>query len=354
MLRIGGRMSCRLGSCAADSYRVTIRDRTGVEIVELTDLEQIDWDRRLNDRSEATVSGMVNAECCERLKRVRTWRCDLAIARDGEEVWVGPIRTVPNTVGRVTVKATDVLGWLERRVIHSNHDYTPLPGIGSVALAVELIRDGFAPDDPDVLRFLKSYGVGVMGGWNYVAYSNYVFDTLTELAKGSIDFTAIGRRIVVMPNGYKLGQTPLLTCDNFQGNDLATTEDGDAYVSKAYVTGLGLVGIAGGTDDYYGLVETLVDDQQIGRQTTADGKAAGLVTDAPPLLVQPPNGSSLSPDTPICLSALVPGVTVPVNIDCTCRTASQDMRLTQLKVTVNNSGESISPLLTPVGLDAGA
>lgn len=347
-------MSCTLGSCFADSYRVTIRDRTGVEILELTDCDQIDYDRRLNDRSEATVSGLINAECCERLDKVRTWRCDLAIARDGEEVWVGPIRVVPNTIGRVTIKATDVLGWLERRVIHTLHDWTALPGVGSVQAALELIQDGFGPDDPNVLKWVKTYGVGVMGGWTYPAYSNYVFNVLAELAKGSIDFTAIGRRIVIMPNGYKLGQTPLLTCDNFQGNDLATTEDGDAFTSKSYVTGLGVTGIAGGVDPYFGLVETLVDDQQIGRQTTADGKAAGLIVNPPPLLVQPPNGSSLSPDTPVCLKDLVPGVTVPVHIDCTCRAASQDMRLTQLKVTVTAAGEKISPLLTPVGVAVGA
>lgn len=348
-------MTCRLGSCSADAYQVTIRDRTGVEILGLSDIESIEWDRRLNDRSEATVTAMVNAECCTRLERVRSWRCDLAISRDGEEVWVGPIRTPVNTVGRVTIKATDVLGWLQRRVIHEDHDWTPLPGVGAVQAAVALINDGFAPDDPNVLKYLVEYGTGVVGGWDYPAYSKYVFDALLELAKGSIDFTAIGRRIVVMPSGYKLGQTTLVTCDHFQGADLGVTEDGDAAATKAYVTGLNLVGIAGGVDDYFGLIEVLVDNQQIGRQTTADNAAAGLLNgkNPPPLLVQPPNGSSLSPDTPICLRDLVPGVTVPVSVDCTCRTAAQDMRLTQLKVSVTDSGEQISPLLTPVGLDAG-
>lgn len=342
-------MACRLNSCRADSYRAVVRDRTGPEIAEL-EFTQLDWDRRLNAVSEATVQ--IPARCCGRLANIEPWRHELAISRDGEEVWTGPVRIPASCTNGLVLKATDVLGWLQRRAIHEDHDWTPLPGIGAVPAAVELIEDGFGPDDPNVLKYVQSIGEGVVGGRSYLANSKYVIDALDDLAKGSIDYTTIGRRIVVMPPGHELGKTVMVSCQHFSG-EVCTSLDGDATVTRAIVTGVGVTGVAGGIDPYYGLVERLVDDDGIGRQSTADGAAAGLLLGAnpPPVLVQPPQGSSLAPDTPICLSDLVPGVTVPVNVDCTCRTAVQDQRLAQLSVRVTNEGETIRPLLVPLGFN---
>lgn len=346
-------MACRLGACRADSYRVTLRDRTGPSILEL-DFEQLDWDRRLNQVSEATVQ--VPSSCCGKLGEVWPWRHELSVSRDGDEVWTGPVETIANcATGGIVVKAKDMLGWLEHRVIHNDHDWTALPGIGAVPAAAELIEDGFAPDDPDVLKYMVQLGgVGVVGGRSYLANSKYVIDALTDLAKGSLDFTTIGRRIVLMPAGYALGQTALLTCEHFAG-DVCTSVDGAATATRAVVTGNGVTGTAGGVDPYFGLLERLVDDQRIGRQSTADGQAAGLLlgVNPPPVLVQPPQGGNgLAPDSPVCLADLVPGVTVPVSVNCTCRTALQDMRLNQLSVSVTAEGETVAPLLTPLGFNA--
>jgi hypothetical protein len=344
-------MACRLGSCRADSYRVIVRDRSGPEIAEL-DFSALEWDRRLDDISEAKVT--VPPSCCGKLADIWPWRHELAVSRDGEEVWAGPVRVIANCTSGIILTASDVLGWLEHRVIHNDHDWTPLPGIGAVPAAVELIQDGFVPDDPDVLKYLTSYGTGVIGGRSYLANSKYTYDALKDLAQGSLDFTVIGRRIVVMESGYELGTTTLVTCDHF-ADDVCTVLDGDAAMTRAVVTGVGVTGSAGGVDPYFGLLETLVDDQNIGRQSTADDQAAGLLRGAnpPPLYVQPPQGSGgLNPDTPICLSELVPGVTVPVSVNCTCRTALQDMRLSKLTVNVSAGGETIAPLLVPLGFNA--
>lgn len=345
-------MTCRLGACRADSYRVIIRDRTGPEIVEL-DFTRLQWDRRLDDISQAEVSILPGADCCGKLGGIYPWRHELAISRDGDEVWAGPVRVVADCVSGIVVQASDVLGWLEKRVIHNDHDWTALPGVGAVQAAEELTIDGFTPDDPDVLKYLFTVGTGVVGGRSYLANSKYVIDALKDLAKGSLDFTTIGRRIILMPSGHELGRTTLVTCEHFQG-DVCTSVDGDAAATRAVVTGLGVTGTAGGVDPYFGLLEILVDDQRIGRQSTADDQAAGLLEgrNPPPNLVQPPQGSGLAPDTPVCLSDLVPGVTVPVSVNCTCRTALQDMRLSSLTVNVTEAGETIAPLLVPLGFSS--
>ena len=80
-------MTCRLGSCRADSYRVIIRDRTGPEVVEL-DFTALQWDRRLDDVSEAVVTIPPGAGCCGKLAEVFPWRHELAISRDGQEASV--------------------------------------------------------------------------------------------------------------------------------------------------------------------------------------------------------------------------------------------------------------------------
>lgn len=340
-------MGCRLGECRSDSYRVSVRDRSGPEVVDLSDFTSLEWSRVLDGVSEATVE--LPPSCCGKLADVRTWRHELAITRDGVEQWVGPVRIISTCSGGIKLLATDVLGWLERRVIHNDHDWNGVD-VGSVQAAEELVIDGFAPADPDVLKHLVTFGTGVIGGREYLANSKYVIDALNDLAKGSLDYTTIGRRIILMESGYELGRLPLLTCDSFADN-VCTTEDGDAAVTRAVVTGLGVTGTAGGVDPYYGLVERLVDNQNIGRQSTADGTAAGLLRNPPPLLVQPPDGSTMSPDAPICLEQLVPGVTALMSITCTCREASGNLRLSQLKVRVNESGEFIQPLFAPVGLD---
>lgn len=344
-------MACRLG-CDPE-YQVSITYRGGGASLGVFDFERLTWGRELDDVSEARVT--IPPSCCGRLSEASAWSHELHISRNGIEQWVGPIVTPISCRSGTTIIARDMLEWLAHRVIHSDHSWT---AIGAVQAAVELIQDGFEPDDPQVLKYLQQVGIGVVGDREYKANAKYVLDALKDLANGSLDFTTIGRRIVVMNSGASLGETTLLTCDHFQG-DVCTTADGQATVTRGVVTGdteTGVVGEYGGVDGYFGLLEKLVEDTSVKSNATAADQARGMVNGAnpPPLLVQPPDNGSLSPDAPVCLEQLVPGVTVPVVVDCTCRTVAQDMRLTGLSVTVDASGESVSPRLTPVGLDIAA
>lgn len=346
-------MSCVLG--CNPNYEVAVTYRGNGPTLGVFEPEQLSWARNLDDWSEARFQ--FPAECCGKLSQVRSWSHEMHVIRDGEEVWTGPVVVDANCRSGNTIVARDMWWWLARRVIHNDH---VAASQGAVSIAAELIRDGFAPDDPDVLAYLTTYGTGILGGRNYQANSRYVIDALKDLAKGSIDFTSVGRRLVVMPQGYKLGQLPLLTCEHFQG-DVCATDDGTGAATRAVFTNsqttsgsdITVLGEAGGTDDYFGLVEVLVSDSSITDPQTAADAARAMVAkgNPPPLLVQPPDGSALSGDTPICINQLVPGVTVPVLLDCTCRTVSQDMRLKRLTVNWSDAGETVAPLLEPVGAD---
>lgn len=338
-------MSCRL-SCDTAGYQVSITGRNNRGSLGTFEPTRVQWGRVQDDWSEARVD--FPADCCGKLEQVRSWGHELHIARDGKEVWVGPVVVANFCRGGNTIIARDMLWWLNRRKLHTDHISAAQ---GAVAVAVELITDGLAPDDPGILAALDAAGVGVIGGREYLADGKkYVLDLLKDLAKGSIDFTAIGRRIVIRPQGTSLGRTAMLTCKDFQG-DVCATDNGLTASTHATVTGKGgVIGTAGGIDPFFGLVETIVDDQTITSAATAADQAAGIVAagNPPPLIVQPPDNASLSPEAPICIEQLVPGVDVPVFLDCTCRPVNQLMRLTKLNVTWDASGESVRPILQPV------
>lgn len=338
-------MSCRL-SCDTAGYEVSVTGRNNRGSLGTFKPSRVQWSRVEDDWSEARID--FPAACCGKLEQVRSWGHELHISRDGKEVWVGPV-VLPNFCsGGNTIIARDMLWWLNRRKLHADHISAAQ---GAVQTAVELITDGLAPDDPGILAALDAAGVGVVGGREYLADGKkYVLDLLKDLAKGSIDFTAVGRRIVIRPQGTSLGRTTMLTCKAFQG-DVCATDNGLMAATHATVTGKGSVlGESGGIDPFFGLVEFLVDDQTITSNSTAADQASGLVASGnpPPLLVQPPDNSRLAPDAPVCIEQLVPGVEIPVFLDCVCRPVNQLMRLTKLNVTWDASGESVRPIMQPV------
>lgn len=349
-------MACKLG-CDA-TYELLVTSRCGrATVAVLTNFETLSWGRVLDGVSEARVT--LPGTCCDDLNNVRSWANELHVIRDGEEVWAGPIVTIANCRSNVTFVAWDVAGWLQRRVIRSRTCFDP--DCGGVAtdgpsIADRLVRDAFAPDDPCVLDYLTTITGGPVQERDYLAGSSYVYPALTDLANGALDFTTVGRRLILMPEGYALGRTALLSCDSF-GDDLCATEDGLGLATSAWVTGkladntTLVTGSSGGVDAFYGLVEVLQTDDSVRTAAAATKQAAGIVNakNPAPLLVQAPGAASLSPEAPVCISDLVPGVEVPVLLDCTCRQVSQMMRLTKLDVTVDVTGEKVSPLLTPTG-----
>lgn len=351
-------MACRLG--CDPGYEALIRDRcTGTTITGL-DFSDLTWQRTLDGVSEASVFVPASADCCGKLAGVRPWRHELAIVRNGESVWEGPLTLPSYCRSGIRIEARDFLYWLggddAGRVIHNDLCFDPDCG-GAAAtgptIAAALIRDGFAPDDPCVLDYLMVIDGGDLQERFYTANSAYTLDALTDLARGGVDFTAVGRRIIVMPEGHALGRTAMLSCDAF-GGDLCVTDDGPGAATRAVVTGKApdgetvVSGAAGGVDAYFGLVERLLDDETVKTAAAAAAQAGGLLRNPPPLLVQAPQGSGLAPEAPVCVSELVPGVEVPVLVDCACREAAQIMRLTRLDVSVDADGETVAPLLQPV------
>lgn len=338
---------------ANPEYVALITDRCNKATLAEVKFEQLTWGRVLDDVSEAKLT--VPAGQCDKLGDVRAWRHELHVIRNNDEVWCGPVVTPVPCRSGMTLVAQDPFGWLGVRVVHNTLCYStdcggaPAPG---VLLAQRIVRDALEPDDPCLLEWVQAIGAGTPQERTYLANSGYSLAALQDLAKGGCDFTAIGRRMILMQEGYELAQLPMLTCDHFAG-DVCTSDDGFGAASRAVVTGKAadgttvVTGTAGGVDDYLGLVEVLLNDDSVRTAAAATTQAQGLLSPIAPLLVQPPQGSGLTPDAPVGINDLVPGVMVGVTLSCTGRDATANLRLTKLDVTVDASGETVQPLLQP-------
>lgn len=355
-------------SCTTEDYHVNVMERatgtnqpgSGTPVATLSGtnagISNIRWQRTLNAVATATVT--LPAGCLEMLEDVATWRHELTIFRNGEVVWQGPLVNIRPCRDEAILTAWDIAGWLARRVIH--HRYRFVKGFeveeyggrrAPTEIAYILAVDGFRgppefEDDPGAIEWTEVIvpsRQGVTIGRRYKAFSKYTISALTDLAERYIDFTTVGRRFLIMRKGAELGRTALLSCDHFAGSPCGP-EDGIDATTLAYVRGDGVFAQHGGKSDFYGLLETLIEDDAIVDRVDAVQAAADQVEwhRPPNRRVDLPAGSQLAPDAPVTIGELVPGVTVPIILDCLPQQVATDGRLVDLDVTTDSTGEQVS------------
>ncbi|WP_037956904.1 hypothetical protein [Streptomyces sulphureus] len=343
-------------------HEAWIVDRDGPLVSTCSTLVSVEWARALDDTSQATIVVQPEADCCASLRNVRSWRHKLLIFRDGQPVWEGPIVTVEWTLGEVTVQAVDVLGWLDRRVPHRDMEFTT---VDLTQIAAALIRDAFAPDDPGhEVQILGD--TRIRGDRAYQHDVGQTGDHLNDLAKTGLDYTAVGSRIILLPEDYT-ERVGALTDEDFP-DGLVIAEDGAALATRWIIHGKdedaqddepGITGTAGGTHPYYGLLEQAADEQSIldERSATAAARSRLRGSQPAPLYIDTSQQTTLAPDAAVDVPSLVPGWCVDVTTTTTCRDISQSLKITGMKVSESASsgeqggGERVSVQLAPVGID---
>lgn len=333
-------------------YRVVIADRCrnggdGTVRVELDRITGIAWGRTLNNISSATIT--LEPGCCDQVREARQGR-ELIIFRDDRVVWRGELLDDPADCREaVTISALDRWAILARRVIHQRLCFRAKCGgspQGPLQIAQALIEDGYSGDDRchDV-TYVGSCAVPIER--DYAANSAYTLDALSDLARSRIDYTAHGERLIVMCKDVALGQTATLTCEHFSANVCAGS-GGLSSATRVIVVGDGVFGFSGGSDPYYGLLEARVEDDSIKtvEAATEEARARRRAMMPPVWWVDAPSGSHLTADAPVGIEELVPGVQVPVQLDCTCTPLSEVMRLTDIAVThTAGDGERVAATL---------
>ncbi|MBP2703538.1 hypothetical protein JOL79_06960 [Microbispora sp. RL4-1S] len=342
----------------ADEYKIGVFDRTGSrQLGELFDASALTWGRVVDDTSDAVVQvPYQGADCCGLLADAWPWCNEIVLVRDDLLVWQGPVETI--TYGRevTTITAKDVTAWLYHRVIKDLIDYSAA-GAGPadlVLIAEALVRHGLDQDDPNVLQYLHTKLAGVTGERRYPANGSIVYDELAELARTGVDFTALGRRIIIAGE-VPVARLPQLADEHFVG-DLQVVKDGRQAATAATVVGKGVTATAGGIGPC-GLLETLANEQEILDDISAQAEAVSIVQAGTfPVMLQVPDGAQLDPDAPVSINELIPGVVIPVTSSETCYTLSADLRLQRLQVTFDagngsddGGGEQVRVTLVPVG-----
>lgn len=315
--------------CASHSY--TITDRDGGLVNASGTLTDVEYNRLLNDASTATVTiGVSGPSCCAELGAVRSWRHQLNIYRNDAFMWSGYITNVDWDRDKVVVDATDLVGLLDRRVPHQDFTFT---ATDITEIARQLVEDGLAPDDPG--HTVTVIGTaGVEGGRSYSQNIGQTADHLRDLADTGLDFTTVGNNLVILPDGF-CDVVGRLADEDFPAG-LTVSEDGASLATRYIVAGSddsGAVGVAGGTNAYYGLLEVYTEQTSITDQAaaTAAAQAALKAALSVPVFMET-NNITLSPTANVEVVSLVPGWCITVTSDATCRTVTQTLKITGLKV----------------------
>ncbi|MFF4179732.1 hypothetical protein [Streptomyces sp. NPDC001750] len=333
-----------MGECA--SHTAQIIDRDGAAVAGTDVLVTVEWSRVLDDLSEAKAVIAPDADCCAALSRVRTWRHKLAIYRGTDPVWEGPITSVEWTVDGVEISAVDILAWLDRRTPHTSQEFVDHE---LADVAAWLIDDGFAPDDPGHSVEIVDPS-GIRGRRAYRADVGQIGDHLRDLAATGLDFTALGSRILILPEDHSARVASLSDADF--ADELVVVEDGLALATRWVVHGKdGVKGVAGGVHPYYGLIERVVEETSILDAESATAAARSrLAASSPAPVFLDSQEAVLSPDAGLDVDALVPGWCVDVTTTQTCRTISQALKISTVKVKEDGDSETISLQLTPAGV----
>lgn len=366
-----------------------IYDRGGMRrIDELKDISSIRWERARDDTSEASLR--LEADSCAQqadlIAMLRTKRHELIIFRGQDRVWEGPLWRISVHAEYVEITAKDASQYLygtPLSVPWSNrypNETTVTDRIGGI-IEYEMTHDRtqqvYDPDlgdwvdvtvpaweslDPpaNVVPYLdiRHFPNEAETAMSTVAYEMTVGEHLEGLARQQgIDWTTVGRSVIVWDVSRSLGRLPQMTEDNFT-SEVVVTEYGADHAQAAYVMGQDeSYGQAINLDnlDFYGpwtQVYTPYDEDgsETPTQAVLNSQASrNLAGRSPaPIEVRVPDNSGILLDDTITIQKLVPGVQIPLRATLNARPMSQLQKLDHLVVIeTGTGGEQIQVTLTP-------
>lgn len=365
-------------------HTAMIYDRGGRrQVGPLLDLSYTKWERDRDDTSEGEVR--VQGDSCSKqrdfLEGLRTHRHELAIFRDNERVWEGPLH-------RITVNRNDV-----RLIAHDCFEYlngTPLtkewsnafPNITEVTTRLEqIIRYELTTSrqqvpvgggaaitvpaweqlDPPVnlIDHLKVHHWPNEARTSAVtkAFEMTVGEHIRNMARqAGVDFTMLGRALHLWDTSRSIGRINQLSDENFMAN-VIVTEYGADHAQSSYVIGNdGVYGDAVNVEnlDYYGPWTTIFTSyNEEGTEAPEQSELRSQATrnlsgrSPAPVEVRIPDNSSIILTDSLQLKHLVPGVQVQLNATLNARPLDQLQKIDHVQVIETPAGEQIKVTLTP-------
>lgn len=326
-------------------------------------LNRIEWSRVVDASSTAKLDLITaGAGCCGQLGAVDHWNTDLVIFVKGdtgrdEVVWRGPVRKASYRHGSVSIEATDVLSWLQVRVLEQDFDFvaSDVVDIFESLASYALLKD---PASVPAYSILK-YATGVVESRKVDAASlRMAMNVVQEMLDSGLDITTYGSTIIAGTPAF----TTIDLLDTDVIGDVEVVKDGDEFLSRAIanasrdIVGVWPEGPPAGANGYP-LVEGLVVDSQLPDIASAQAAARARYDFAAPGVrrVRAAGGLVLKPGSKIDVKTLIAGQLFNFAATETCYGATETLRLGKLTVTVTKRLQTATIDLQPTGgLQAGA
>jgi hypothetical protein len=192
-------------------------------------------------------------------------------------------------------------------------------------------------------------------------YQYNVFQHIDQYAaRGGLDYTVIGRRIIFFDVHQKIGQTAMVTAGDFIGDPVISQYGMELGTRVIMTDGKGNWGAHGGTDPFYGeweLLHQAYDEATAAADGDEPPTKAELEDQAmrahaqgkvPPMVVRIPDNTRLNPDGVLTIDDLVPGTWIPLSASLPGRTLTQMQKLDKMSVEETaGEGEVIKVTLSP-------
>jgi hypothetical protein len=378
------------GALGCGEYRVYIYAQGGKQVIgEITPMTTLNFKRVRDDISNCVVNTNGFAEdCCDLYASLRCWLHEIVVFRSGVRVWEGPITRIGYSHDSVEIEAKDVLGYLYRRILRQgfNDAYQTVPGssadpheklvvkaLNVVDRAQWIIQNALAPHDPNILPYLTAFRFSDDAKQSRVIpdYSQSAWEQVDDMAATSgLDYTVIGRRIILWDTHRAIGRLPEMRDGDFSDPPIVTEYGMQLCNYMAVTNGSGVWGATTPKDqttpfESYGPIEMVATGYSDSAAASSDVMTNAAVTKLKatfveqaerniahrwptPVIVRVPDNSTLSPSVGVGFDQLIPGVWIPLRSSATCREITQWQKLDSVNVTVDaTGGEQVQVVMSP-------
>jgi hypothetical protein len=360
-------------------HTVLIHDRGGNRKVDqISQVSSVEWDRRLIERSAATVT--LNAAACsaqaELLSKIEPRRHEVVIFRGNDRVWEGPIVDAAFKRGGLTLTAKDVTEYVAHTPVSKDWiassagtdlvtdrladileyelttPYSVNVGTGATPTMQTFPRWETIAPPANVLPFLEARVGTTRTNAQVLAFQMAVMDHVQDFATlNQVLYTVVGRKILLWDPSDTIGRLKTLTAADFTG-DIDVYADGTeldviGHISGARTAGSSMAGVgsAGSADPFYGVWTRVASSSGETNPTAAslNGQAANVIAGrAPvPLDIRVPDGSGLRLGRDLTVNQLVPGVLAPIRATLNYKEVSQVQRLSKVTVKEDAGKENV-------------
>ncbi|AWN05531.1 minor tail protein [Microbacterium phage Ramiel05] len=386
------------GDDCVQGHTALIYDRGGTNRWrQLVDLTSVRWGRTRDAFTDSEI--VLAGRSCDAQANVITGieprRHELVLWRGAERVYEGPILDVKTYRDRAVIRANDIGEYLKGTTLSQDYPwntgetvsassalmtervadilgieltegYNMVVGTGGAAMTVYVPRWEELDPPANVLPHIEiRRSDTLLTRSNTLAFEMSVAEHLQNLSEGGLDFTTVGRKLLIWDSAQSIGRTRVVTDADFDG-ELEIIKSGSDHYSISHVSAqrdpdedaasVPSVGNAGGQHPYYGVWTNIVslsseDGDSNPTQDALNSQAQrDQVGRTPvPLEIRVPDNASLRTGRGLGINTLVPGVIMPVRADMNIRQVQQDQRLDKITVTETAEGEQIAVTLSSWG-----